>query len=63
MKKARPVKVGSDYVLPNMLTGSMYVISYNTGKSALPDIYKMPEDVQYPRADACISSIARVPVL
>ena len=33
-------------------------ISYNTGKSALPDIY-----ARCPRASACISGKARVPVL
>ena len=36
----------------------MYGISYNTGKSALPDIY-----ARCPRASAYISGKARVPVL
>ena len=52
----------------------MYIcVSYNTGKSALPDIYALtlghvyirmtPKGAQRPRASAYISGNARVPVL
>ena len=40
-----------------------FCISYNTGKSALPDIYicTMPEGTQHPRVSAYISGKAQVP--
>ena len=38
-------------------------ISYNTGKSALPDIYPRHPRAQCPRASAYISGKALVPVL
>ena len=38
-------------------------ISYNTGFSALPDIYARHSRAQRPRASAYISGKARVPVL